>query len=134
MYRKTAVFNGIQKHMKPLREYPNGKTFSHLQNDIFCHFDFCHNRRNDLADSPCWSVLDFWKINLEKSSSKNWIYSLFRTWFLLPVQPAQTNFEIDFCRLKIQFVKLDFFNLLFQSSSTDQQGDCLVKMKKSWPI
>ena len=50
MYRKTAVFNGIQKHMKPLREYPNGKTFSHLQNDIFCHFDFCHNRRNDLPD------------------------------------------------------------------------------------
>ena len=34
---------------------------------------------------PCWSVLDFWKINLEKSSSMNWIFSLFRTEFLLPV-------------------------------------------------
>ena len=35
--------------------------------------------------SPCWSVLDFWKINLKKSSSTNWIFSLFQTWFLLPV-------------------------------------------------
>ena len=37
--------------------------------------------------TPCWSVLDFWKINLEKSSPKNLslIFSLFRTWFLLPV-------------------------------------------------
>ena len=35
--------------------------------------------------SPCWSVLDFWKINLEKLSSTNWIFSLFRTGFLLPV-------------------------------------------------
>ena len=40
------------------REYPNGKkfyrsngkSFSHLQKDIFSHFYFCHNRRNDLAD------------------------------------------------------------------------------------
>ena len=27
------------------------------------------------------AVLDFWKINLEKSSSTNWIFSLFTTWF-----------------------------------------------------
>ena len=26
--------------------------------------------------TPCWSVLEFWKIKLEKSSSTNWIYSL----------------------------------------------------------
>ena len=32
--------------------------------------------------SPCWSALDFWKINLEKSSLTNWIFSLFRTGFL----------------------------------------------------
>ena len=25
--------------------------------------------------TPCWSVLDFWKINLEKSSSTNWIFT-----------------------------------------------------------
>ena len=36
---------------------------------------------------------------------------------------CKINFEIDFCTLKIQFVKLDFSNLIFQNSSTDQQGD-----------
>ena len=25
--------------------------------------------------SPCWSVLDFWKFKLEKSSSTNWIFN-----------------------------------------------------------
>ena len=34
---------------------------------------------------PCRSVLDFRKINLEKSSSMNWIFSLFQPGFLLPV-------------------------------------------------
>jgi hypothetical protein len=32
------------------------------------------------------------------------------------------NFKIDLCSLKIQFVELDFSNLIFQKSSTDQQG------------
>ena len=50
----------------------------------------------------------------------NWNFSLFRTGFLLQVQPAKINFEIDFCRLKIQFFQLDFSNLIFQKSSTDQ--------------
>ena len=31
------------------------------------------------------SVLDFWKIKLEKSSLTNWISSQFQTGFLLPV-------------------------------------------------
>ena len=26
--------------------------------------------------SPCWSLLEFWKIKLEKSISMNWIFSL----------------------------------------------------------
>ena len=34
---------------------------------------------------PYPSVLDFWKIKLEKSSLTNWIFSLFPTGFLLPV-------------------------------------------------
>ena len=34
---------------------------------------------------PYLSVLDFWKIKLEKSSSTNWIFILFWTGFLLPV-------------------------------------------------
>ena len=29
------------------------------------------------------------------------------------VQPTKINFKIDFCRLKIQFVELDFSNLIF---------------------
>ena len=37
-----------------------------------------------VSHTPCWSVLDFWKIDLEKSSSTNWIFSLFRIEFLLP--------------------------------------------------
>ena len=64
-------------------------------------------------------VLDFWKINLEKSSSTNWIFRLFQTEFLLPGLPAKINLEIDFCRLKIQFVELDVSSLTFQKSSTD---------------
>ena len=59
----------------------------------------------------------------EKSSSTNWIFSLFQTGVLLPVQPAKINFEIDFSRLKLQFVELEFSNLIFQNSSTDQQGE-----------
>ena len=36
--------------------------------------------------------------------------------------PAKINLEIDFGRLEIQFVELDFYNFFFQKSSTDQQG------------
>ena len=35
---------------------------------------------------------------------------------------AKMNFEIDFCRLKIQFIDIDFYNFIFQKSSADQQG------------
>jgi hypothetical protein len=58
---------------------------------------------------------------LEKSSSTNRIFSLFQTGFLL-LWPAEINFKIDFCRLKIQFVELDFSNLIFQKSSANGQG------------
>ena len=50
------------------------------------------------------------EIQIGKSSSTNWIFSLFRTGFLL-------LFEIDFCRLKIRFVELEFSNLIFRNSS-----------------
>ena len=40
--------------------------------------------------------------------------------------PAKINFEIDFCWLEIYFVELDFSNLIFQKSSTDQQEECLA--------
>ena len=44
---------------------------------------------------PCSSVLDFWKVKFEELSSTNWVFSLFQTWFLLPVQPAKIKFEKD---------------------------------------
>ena len=43
---------------------------------------------------------------------KNWIFSQFQFGFLLPVKPAKINFEIE----------LEFSNLIFQNSSTNQQG------------
>jgi hypothetical protein len=52
----------------------------------------------------------------EKSCLKNQVR---RTRLLLPVLHAKIDFEIDFCRLKIQFVKLEFSNLIVQKSSTD---------------
>ena len=35
--------------------------------------------------------------------------------------------RIDFCWLKIQFIELDFSKLIFQKSSTDQQGEYLLE-------
>ena len=51
---------------------------------------------------PCWSVLDFWTINLEKSSSMKWIFSLIQTGFLLPKSPVcQTSFlQLDLSKIK----------------------------------
>ena len=60
---------------------------------------------------------------LEKSSSANWIFSLFQTGFLLPVQPAKINFEIDFCRLNIQFDELDFLKIKYRSTGVISSGD-----------
>ena len=38
----------LQVHKTILIEFApsNGKTFSHLQMDVFWHFNFCYNRRN----------------------------------------------------------------------------------------
>ena len=62
------------------------------------------------------SVLDFWKIKFEKSSSTNWIFGSISK--LIPAGSKNPVWN----RLKIQFVKLDFSNLIFQKSSTDKQG------------
>ena len=67
---------------------------------------------------------------MEKSSLMNWIFSLFRTGFLLPMLLAKINFKIDFCRLKIQFVELDFSK--FKYRSTGGLYDCTsVRQKES---
>ena len=73
--------------------------------------------------TPCWSVLEFKK----KSSWKTqvpWTGFLafknqFGNWFLQATQAVKNPV---WKRLKIQFVKLDFSKLIFQKSSTDQQG------------
>ena len=52
-----------------------------------------------------------------------WLFSLFQTGFLLPLQPANINFEIDFCRLKIQFVKLDYSKFMYRSTGGKSQSN-----------
>jgi hypothetical protein len=55
---------------------------------------------------PCWSVLDFWKIEFENQVQQ--------TGFLV-------YFKLDsYCLCSLQESKLDFSNLIFQKSSTDQ--------------
>ena len=61
----------------------------------------------------------------EKSIWKNQVRQtefLVYSGFLLPMQPTKINFKIDFCRIKIQSVELEFSNLIFQKSCTDDQG------------
>ena len=67
--------------------------------------------------TPCWSVLEFWKIKLEKSSSTYWIFSLKKSisklifedytcsrnqvWNRLTNPVCQTGFsQIDFSDIK----------------------------------
>ena len=63
--------------------------FAKAQNKIHSLLSFSYFSSNEILHvfvlTPCWSVLDFWEINLEKSNLRNWIFSIFRTGFLLPV-------------------------------------------------
>ena len=56
------------------------------------------------------SVPFFWKIKLEKSGSTNWIFVYLKLGFYY----LCTNFLVDFCRLKIQFVELDFSKIKYR--------------------
>jgi hypothetical protein len=56
----------------------------------------------------------------EKSSSTNWIFSLQKKLIFAGYTGSKNQVRN---RLKIQFVELDFFKLIFQKSSTDQQGE-----------
>ena len=60
--------------------------------------------------SPYPSVLDFWKIKLEKSSSTNWIFKT--NWIFTVCVACKNQFRNWFCRLKIQFSSS---NLIFQT-------------------
>ena len=61
-------------------------------------------------------------MDFEKSSWKNQVR---QTWFLV-------YFELDFFRNWF-FVELDFSNLIFQNSSTDQQGVCEKRVSGGLP-
>ena len=75
--------------------------------------------------SPCWSVLEFWKIMLENLNSTNWIFSLQKSiWKLIFAGSTDSENSVR-NRLKIQFVELNFSKLIFQKSSTDHQRHCL---------
>ena len=64
----------------------------------------------------------FLKIKFEKSSSRNWISNLQKLVSKLIFAGYAGIKNLVWNRLKIQFVKLHFSNLIFQNSSTDQQG------------
>ena len=73
----------------------------------------CQKRKKTV--SP-WPPVDLYLIS-EKSIWKNQVRQTgFLAYFKLDF------YCLDFCRLKSQFVELDFSNLIFQKSSTDQQG------------
>ena len=103
--------------------------FRDLENDSIwcCRFfqtEQTVNRKKSgfRASQPSWSVLEFWKIKLEKSSSTNWIFSLQKSISKLIFAGYTGSKNPVRNRLKIQFVELDFSKLIFQKSSTDQQG------------
>ena len=77
---------------------------------------------NLLILTPYPSLLDG-KINFEV------MYFYFLVYFDVDFYciACKINFEIDFCRLKIQFLELDFSNLIFQTSSTDGWGVSLIQ-------
>ena len=57
----------------------------------------------------CWSVLDFWKINLEKSSLTKWIFSLFRLYITPNVLHSVIWMEIFFFVAYIQECRLFYY-------------------------
>ena len=63
--------------------------------------------------TPCWSVLDFWKIKLKKSSLTNWIFSLQKSISKLLFAGYTGSNNPVRNRLKIQFVELGFFQIDF---------------------
>ena len=76
-----CYFHHDFKHQESF--YTNG---DNMQSHLLYGSEFCCHQLSTLAClSPCWSALDFWKIEFKKSSSTYWIFSLFWTWFLLSV-------------------------------------------------
>ena len=89
---------------------------------------------NFMTLTPYPSVLDFWKIKFEKSSSTNWIFNLQKSISKLIFAGYTGSKNPVRNRLKIQFVELDFSKLIFQKSSTDQLILIGKNLKKDWPF
>ena len=66
------------------------------------------------SHTPYPSVLDFWKIKLEKSSWTNWILVYFKLNFEIWIE----FLKLIFLKVKIQFVKLHFSNFIAQKLSS----------------
>ena len=62
---------------------------------------------------PYPSLLDFWKIKFEKSSATNWIFNLQKSISKLIFAGYTGSKNPVRSRRKIQFVELDFSNLIF---------------------
>ena len=87
-------------------------------------FLFSHSRWDKkLKQTPCWTVLDFWKIKLQKSISTKWIFSVQKLILKLIFAGYTGSKSQVQNRLKIQFVELDYSKFIFQKSSMDQQGE-----------
>ena len=68
----------------------------------------------------------------EKSSSTNWILNLQKSILKLIFAGYTGSKNPVWNRLKIQFVELDFSKLIFQKSSTDQQGESFCDLWMSF--
>ena len=84
--------------------------------------------------TPCWSVLEFWKIKLEKSSSMNWISSLQKSISKL-IFEGYTGSKNPVCRTG--FFQIDFTVIKYRSTSLSvgqhsplvEQGVSVVQLK-----
>ena len=97
-----------------LTEFADGKKKSHLQMDIFCHFNFCHNKRNGF-----W----VWVVVLEENSS--WSISS-RTFIrVLKVQKVFPHRSFQFpykIRYPIQNIgRVSILNSNFKSASDSRE-------------
>ena len=69
--------------------------------------------------NPCWSALDFWKKKFEKFSLMNLVFNLQKSISKL-IFAGNTGSKNPLWN-SIQFIELDFSNLIFHKSSIDQQ-------------
>ena len=66
--------------------------------------------------TPCWSVLEFWKIKLEKSSLTNWIFSLQKSSSKLIFAGYTGSKKTVWSRLKNTVCQTWFFQLDFSKN------------------